>query len=590
MPSVPPPSPLLSSTLMMVDDDPLMTDLVQTYLEEAGYTRFIATQEPADAAALLRQHRPELLLLDLVMPGISGFEILEQVRADEALRHLPVIVLTAASDPASKLRALQLGATDFLAKPVDPSELVLRVRNTLVFRHYHERLIHYDQLTGLPNGTLFGKSLQALLAKAAARDERTALFSIGVPECRQLRESLDPAAAELLTTVVARRLERLAERFGARREGDGGVRAARLDEQHFTLVIDALPGPQALPAMAKAVLAALAEPVRMRGLDVAPTPWLGAAMAPDDGTSARALCQSADLALTEGRRSGQPLSFASPQLNAQSYQRTLLGAQLRGAAARGELRLHYQPKVDVGSRRIAGVEALVRWQHPERGLVPPAEFIPLSEEMGLVQEVGQWVIEHACRDVAAWAADGLGAVSVSVNVAKPQIIGGDLEGVLRRALADSGLPAAQLVVELTESMLMNEVPACLSTLHEIKATGISLSLDDFGTGYSSLSYLKQFPLDELKVDRSFVMDLPGTHADTALVRTVIDLGHSLGMRVVAEGVETQAQLDCLQRLDCDLVQGFLFSRPVTEPALRRLLAGDLPMAATPMTVVGQLTG
>jgi EAL domain-containing protein (putative c-di-GMP-specific phosphodiesterase class I) len=264
--------------------------------------------------------------------------------------------------------------------------------------------------------------------------------------------------------------------------------------------------------------------------------------------------------------------FASPELNARSYEKLTLGLQLRGAAQRGELRLHYQPKVDLASNRIVGAEALVRWQHPDRGLVPPGQFIALAEEIGLIGAIGDWVLERACHDAAKWASDGLGAIKVAVNVAKPQFLTGDLCGGLRQVLVRSGLSASQLVIELTESMLMNDVSTSLGLMHELKALGVALSIDDFGTGYSSLSYLKRFPVDELKIDRSFVMDLPGGKTDTAIVRTVIDLGHSLGMSVTAEGVETTEQLDCLKQLRCDLYQGFLFSRPLPVANFTALLA------------------
>jgi diguanylate cyclase len=263
--------------------------------------------------------------------------------------------------------------------------------------------------------------------------------------------------------------------------------------------------------------------------------------------------------------------FASHTLNAKSLERLTLGSQLRGAAQRGELRLHYQPKVEVKSNRIVGAEALVRWQHPTHGLLPPARFIQLAEEFGLIEGIGEWVIQQACDDAARWQRLGLGAVKIAVNVAKPQFASGSLCRVLRQAMFDSGVAAAQLVIELTESMLMDNVPANLAQLHELKSLGVTLSIDDFGTGYSSLSYLKRFPLDELKVDRSFVMDLPGQRADTAIVSTVIQLGHSLGMTVIAEGVETQAQLDCLRELGCDNYQGFLFSRPVPAEQLVAML-------------------
>ena len=569
-------SPLLNAKVMIVDDEPLMIELVQAHLEDGGYTNFVSTSNPGEALGLMRREQPGVLLLDLMMPNVSGFEVLAAIRADRELRYTPVIVLTASTGSDYKLRALQLGATDFLGKPVDASELVLRVRNTLAFRQYHSRMLHYDQVTGLPKQGLFDRGIDALVERSPLVGGLVALFSITVPECRRLRESLDQNSADELAKAIARRLERLAHLDALQpamaTSTERAPRVARLGEEHFALVVEGLEDTDAVETVARSLLATLVEPVALGLHEVAPAPWIGVAVSPGDGNDAETLRRCADLAATHARQRGAgQFAFASPELNARSYHRLTLGAQLRGAAQRGELRLHYQPKVDVATQRIVGMEALVRWQHPDRGLVPPNEFIALAEELGLMGSIGRWVIERACADTAAWTAAGLGELKIAVNVSKVQFTAGDLCSVVRQAMFDSGLPARQLVVEVTESMLMDDVPACLRLMNDLKAIGVTLSIDDFGTGYSSLAYLKRFPLDELKIDRSFVIDLPGTSADLALVRTVIDLGHSLGMTVTAEGVERADQLACLQRLGCDTFQGFLFSRPLPKEQFAELL-------------------
>jgi EAL domain-containing protein (putative c-di-GMP-specific phosphodiesterase class I)/PleD family two-component response regulator len=572
-------SPLLDAKVMMLDDEPLMTDLIQTHLEDEGYTNFVVSNDPSQALELLRREKPSVLLLDLLMPQVNGFELLTAMRADRELRYTPVIVLTAATGADSKLRALQLGATDFLGKPVDASELVLRVRNTLAFQQYSDRQVNFDRVTGLPNERLFDRSIDDLLTQQKSQGGMLALFSIAIPECQDLRESVDRPTADLLAVVLAKRLERMSAHGSASTERSHTAlrspQVARLGEQRFGLLVEGLGSTDAVVASAKAVLATLSEPVMLGEHEIAPVPWLGVAVAPGDGADASALRQSADLAAAYGRRQGTAqITFASPELNAQSYQRLTLGSQLRGAAHRDELRLHYQPKVDIASGRITGIEALVRWQHPDHGLLLPAKFIPLSEELGLTASIGEWVLETACRDVAAWTRAGLGEIAVAVNVSQLQVTAGDLGRVVRQALFDSGLSARQLVIELTESMLMDDMPHCLSLMHDLKSIGVTLSIDDFGTGYSSLAYLKKFPIDELKIDRAFITDLPGSATDTALVRTVIELGHSLGMSVTAEGVENAEQLACLTHLGCDLYQGFLFGRPVPASELLERLAAE----------------
>ena len=573
-------SPLLDAKVMMVDDEPLMTDLIQAYLEDAGYANFVVTNNALEALDLLRREEPGVLLLDLMMPHMSGFELLERIRADRKLRYTPVIVLTAATGADSKLRALQLGATDFLSKPVDGSELVLRLRNTLAFNQYHNLMANYDAVTRLPNRRLFDRGIDEMVLRRGIVGGLVALFSINVPECQQLRESMDQASADRLAKAIARRLERFASAAhtgsALATSNERAPRVARLGNAQFGLVLEGLADAEGVEATARRVLAMLSEPVELGLHEVAAKPWIGISVAPADGDNAEVLRKGADLAATHARQQGGvQCGFASPELNARSLQKLTLGLQLRGAAQRGELRLHYQPKVDVASNRIVGAEALVRWQHPEHGLIAPARFIALAEEIGLIVGIGQWVMEQACGDAAAWASAGLGELKIAVNVAKPQFLQSDLRGDLRRVMAGTGLAARQLIVELTESMLMDDVSGSLALMHELKALGVTLSIDDFGTGYSSLAYLKSFPLDELKIDRSFVMDLPGGKTDVAIVRTVVELGHSLGMSVTAEGVETTEQLACLRQLGCDTYQGFLFSRPLPAEQFTQLVARSL---------------
>jgi EAL domain-containing protein (putative c-di-GMP-specific phosphodiesterase class I)/PleD family two-component response regulator len=571
-------SPLISAKVMMVDDEPLMTDLIQTHLEEEGYTNFVVANDPRQALDMLRREEPGVLLLDLMMPGMSGFEVLEAIRAERSLRYTPVIVLTAATGADAKLRALQLGATDFLSKPVDASELVLRVRNTLAFRQYHDRLLNYDLVTGLANQRLLDRALAQALQRRDMVGGLLAVFSIIVPECRELREGMSQAAADTLAKALTRRLQRFANDQAEATPHTGHdhtARVARLGSERFVLLLEGLDSAEEAEEAARHLDGLISEPVALGVHEVAATAWIGIALAPDDGDTPEVLLKGADLAATHGRAgSAQHYTFASTDLNAKSLERLMLASQLRGAAQRGELRLHYQPKIDIQSNRIVGAEALVRWQHPEHGLLPPGRFIALAEELRLIESIGEWVIDRACHDAAGWARAGLGAIKIAVNVAKPQFVSGGLCRVLRQALFDSGLPSQQLVVELTESMLMDDVQASLEQMEALKDLGITLSIDDFGTGYSSLSYLKRFPLDELKIDRSFVIDLPGQTADMAIVSTVIGLGHSLGMTVIAEGVETPEQRASLKQLGCDSYQGFLYSRPVPAERLTEMLDGD----------------
>jgi len=567
-------APLLDALVMVVDDEPLMTELTQSHLEDAGYSRFISCNNPYDAMALLQQHEPSVLLLDLMMPGLSGFELLKQIRATRQLRTLPVIVLTASAGADTKLQALQLGATDFLAKPVDASELVLRLRNTLAFKHFNDRLANLDGDTQLPNARHFEHCLARQLGRERGDDGALALLNVSVPECSTLRETLGLGAAGQLARTLAERLTELAASANpvglSESLRDALPHTARLGLDSFALVMRRPADADAVNALALAALRELSRPVLLGPHRCLPTPSVGIALAPADGHSAGELIMASELARSEARqRGGHRHEFFSQEMNRRAHNRLQLLDDLRHAADRDELVLHYQPKVHISTGRIIGVEALVRWQHPSKGLLPPGVFIPLAEENGLIGRIGNWVLARACRDAAAWSMDP--AVKVSVNVARPQFESGLLPQTLQRVLQRSGLAPARLVLELTESMLMQDASSALAQMHAIKQQGVALSIDDFGTGYSSFSYLKKFPLDELKIDRSFVVDLPGDERDSAIVRTIVALGHDLGLSVVAEGVETTEQLVALATAGCDEYQGYLFSRPVPQDRLLTLL-------------------
>ena len=563
-------SPLLDATVMLVDDDMLMTELVQGHLEDAGYRNFVVTNDPRETLALAQQKQPAVLLLDLMMPQMSGFEVLQQLRTQEAFRFLPVIVLTAATGADAKLQALQLGATDFLSKPVDASELVLRVRNTLAFRQYHERSLSYDEVTGLPTRRQLERQLRDALADANGVDGSVVLFNITVPQCRTISETMGQDAADQLARTLALRLEEMARQHALRPDRVSPV--ARLRQEEFGLMLTGLRTVDALERIARQVLATLALPVDLGAQKVVPEAVLGIAVSGTDGHAENDLIKGAELARSQAqRRSGARYEFFSSELNRRSLERLSQATQLRQAVERNEFQLHYQPKVDMASGDIAGVEALVRWQHPTLGLLPPTRFIGMAEELGLMNDLGDWVIHKACYDGARWLGAGVPLGKMAVNVSTTQFQGGRLAKVIAHALKSTGMPASHLMVEVTESMLMNDVQAAMATLHDIRALGVSLSIDDFGTGYSSLSYIKMFPVSELKIDRSFVADLPGGSSDTAITRAIVSLGHNLGMSVVAEGVETAEQMLALHGLDCDMYQGFLFSRPLPERELLPLL-------------------
>jgi diguanylate cyclase (GGDEF)-like protein len=563
----------LSATLLMVDDEPTTIDVIEMFLQAEGYERLIPVTDSRNAFATIAEERPDVVLLDLNMPEVGGLEILQAMRANEALEHVPVIILTSSADADTKLQALELGANDFLAKPVDQSELVLRVRNTLAAKAYQDQLQYYDRLTGLPNRRLFSERLAQALGTARRASDQCAVLHITLDRFRQINDTLGRTVGDTLLAAVAERIAKLATDDSPVPEAPEkqGRLLARVGGDEFAWLLSGRGSVAEGDRAARRLVSQLQEPFELDGRELFTSCSIGIAFYPDDGENAEALLASAGIALSHAEREGgNGIQFYNPSLNARSADRLELESQLRRALDRDELSLHYQPKVDIRTGRIVGAEALMRWQHPEMGNVPPNHFIPIAEESGLIAALGEWAIRSACRQGRAWQDAGV-PLRVSVNLSAKQFHAGGIGETVRSALRDSGLEGSGLMLELTESMIMEDVQETSETLRAFKEMGLALSVDDFGTGYSSLSYLKRFPLDELKIDRSFVQGVPDDGDDAAIVTAIVGLTHSLGLKVVAEGVETPEQLAFLRDRGCDEFQGYLCSRPVAVEEWARLL-------------------
>ncbi|KTC24104.1 diguanylate cyclase [Pseudomonas marginalis ICMP 9505] len=405
------------ATLLIVDDEPQVRKLLETLLQHEGYLTLTASSGE-EALLLVAQTPPDLILLDIMMPGMDGYEVASQLKNDEATANIPIIMLSALSDPSARVSGLESGAEEFISKPVERVELWLRVRNLL---------------------------------RLKARGDQFKSHSL------MLEQQLHIKTGEMASMNVH------------------------------------------------------------------------------------------DLARQE------------------------LEADLRKAVELGNFSVHYQPKIELAGGRICALEALLRWERPGYGAVSPAIFVPILESLGLIVKVGRWVIDSVCQQIAEWQSGAIGAVEVSVNVSGHQLIEGDLIADIACILARTGVAAHWLEVELTESSLMENTQHTIASLERLRDMGVKISIDDFGTGYSSLAYLRRFPIDTLKVDIAFIREVTTNPQDAAITRTIIELAHSLNLRVVAEGVETQAQLAFLKDAGCDQIQGYLFSRPLPPATLERLL-------------------
>ena len=433
-----------------------------------------------------------------------------------------------------------------------------------------EHLAYHDSLTGLPNRTMLMDRLGHALSQAQRLDQHVAVLFIDLDRFKLVNDSLGHHVGDQLLQEIARRLR------ATLRDADT---VARVGGDEFQVVVTNVGGATGAARIAEKLMRALGEPFTLEGQELHVTASLGLSLFPRDGDSGELLLKYADIALYEAKGEGRnAYRFFSPEMNAQAHGRLRLENDLRRAVERGELELHYQPQLDLALGEVCAVEALVRWRHPVRGLVHPNAFIPMAEETGLVLGIGEWVLNEACRQVAQWQREGLTdnvtPLRVAVNISARQLQRAGLDAAVRRALALSGLPPGCLELEITESSVMLDPLHAQSVLQSLRDLGVLLSIDDFGTGYSSLAYLKRLPLDRLKIDRSFIGGIPTDSDDAAIVETIIVMTHKLGLRVIAEGVETLEQRLQLVNQGCDEMQGFLLAHPVPAedlpPLLKRL--------------------
>ncbi|MEO5691891.1 MAG: EAL domain-containing protein [Usitatibacter sp.] len=704
----------LPATILIVDDEAQNRKVLEALLGPEGHLTITAASGE-EALELVERSMPDLILLDIMMPGMDGYQVAKVLKGNPASAHIPIIMLTALVDRAARLAGLNAGAEEFLTKPVDRAELWLRVRNLLRLKAYGDlladhaailerqvqartadlqrfrnamdatgdaillvsrksmryievnttacrmlgysreqmfaidpgqvtgdsaeesgvaydlliaghgtdalkevqltcsdgstiqveihrqaqragedwiivavmrditerkeaekrlhRMAHYDLLTGLPTRTLFQETLASAVSQASKGGWNVAVLCIDLDHFRNVNDTLGHALGDELLVTLARRLVecvRIRDTVG------------RLGGDEFAVILAVDDNPQ-LPALTAArIRQALVAPFSLQGSETTLTASIGVSLYPADGSDAETLMRFADTAMYRAKQAGRDtFRFFTAQMNDEALARSALEAALRHALENGEFVLHYQPKVRLGSGRIDGLEALLRWDRPGVGLVPPREFIPCLDETGLIERVGAWAVGEVCRQIAAWIASPVGPMQVSVNVAERQFVGGDLEGDVVKALRDSAIPPDLLELELTESSLMADTERTIGIMRGLKQLGVQISIDDFGTGYSSLPYLRRFPVSQLKIDIAFVRDIASNPDDAAIALAIIRLAHSLQLEVIAEGVETEAQLACLRRLGCDLMQGHLFSAPVPVPEVERLMLDDKRLPLPP---------
>ncbi len=565
---------LTNATIMMVDDEPINIEMVKMFLEEEGYKHFITTYDSTQAIDLIAKNNPDVVLLDLMMPDVNGFDILKAIRADKQLKHTPVIILTSSTDADTKLKALCLGANDFLGKPVDPSELVLRIRNTLAAKVYQDKLAYFDALTDLPNRKTFMNHLDWALRRAKLENLSGAVLKLDLDRFKDVNDTLGSDVGDALLKEISQRLKeciRSSDTVGWYGQDKSQTSLCRIGGNEFSVLFPEIKHVDDIEPIAQRILQAIEPPCYPSQHELYITISIGISVFPQDGNDINTLIQHADVAISYVKqKGGNNFQFYSDEINNKSVEKLKLTNDLRKASERNELELYYQPKVDANTGEITGAEALMRWNHPELGLVSPVVFIPLAERIALLPVIDDWAFHTTCRQLIEWQTSGLSPIPVSVNVTSQSFRHGRVVETVREALKVTGLDPKYIKLELTESTVMDNAEENIKLLHRLKELGIKLSIDDFGTGYSSLSYLNRFPLDELKIDQSFINGILTESRNLAIVKAIIAMAHSLDLHVIAEGVETNEQLTTIQELNCTEYQGYLFSKPITAKEFQKL--------------------
>jgi diguanylate cyclase (GGDEF)-like protein len=574
----------IGTSVLLIEDNPGDARLIQEMLAEDPSTPFrLRTAERLSRGLeQLSLEQTELVLLDLSLPDSSGLETFDKVYAHSP--KVPIIVLSGNDDQTLALHAVKSGAQDYLVKgKIDRGLLLKAMQYSIERKRYQEELerqANFDGLTGLPNRQLLHDRLkQAVFAQRTLRS--VAVVFIDLDHFKVINDSLGHNFGDEVLRHVGERLQ------ASVRDGDT---VARIGGDEFVLILNDQTREDMIFRTMRRVIGKVGEPMVVGERDLNITCSAGISLYPQDGPDVQTLLKNADAAMYRAKSQGRnTFQFFTAEMNELANERLSMEQRLRRALERRELTLLYQPRVNLRTGAIDAVEALLRWNHPEHGMVLPDRFIALAEETGLIVPIGEWVLRTACEQGARWRRAGLPRVVISVNLSARQLWAGGLMRLVGDVIANTGM-AEYVELELTESMVMHDAENVIATLQGLKAIGVRLTVDDFGTGYSSLSYLRRLPITALKIDGSFVRDIHATGGpdDGILAKAIISLGHSLHLKVVAEGVETQAQCDFLKLNECDEMQGYFFSHPLPPEECARYLSRGLTGAPTTAPEEGDL--
>jgi diguanylate cyclase (GGDEF)-like protein len=575
------------ATILIIDDEEQIRSLLVDLLSAHYQCTDAASAE--EAITVLNGGEFDLVISDINMTGISGLDLLPYVH--RAYPDAVVIMISGQQTIESAIEAIRGGAFDYIMKPLDLNHVEAAVDRALRHqtllkqkRNYEnnleelvreraaqiEHLAYHDVLTGLPNRVLFLDRVTQAFSMAQRDPKMVGVAFLSLDQFKKINDTLGHMMGDSCLTEVATRLKRCIN------EGDT---IARFEADEFALLLTQLKGTEELVELAQLISDVLKPSFHLCEQEVFVTASIGISIFPDDDQNPDAILKNASAALHRARMlGGNTYSFYTSDMNARAVKRLELETSLRRAVENKELVLYYQPQIEYASGKTVGAEALVRWQHKSLGLLPPAEFIPLAEDTGLIEQLGAWVMLTACTEARKWQVDGLGSLRIAVNVSAREFRQPKFYEGLVNILSQTGLNAKSLELELTETTIMERPETTIELLRKIRKLGVKIAIDDFGTGYSSLSYLKRLPIDTLKLDRSFVNGATTDPDDAALVMAVITLAHNLRLKVIAEGVETEEHSRFLRLLRCDEGQGYLFGKPMPAEVFRSTLDCEMDYA------------
>jgi len=570
-------------TILVIEDEQAIRANIIKILKFKGY-QGIGAADGKNGVKMAKAYVPDLILCDIMMPGLDGYEVLNMLSKDPEVARIPFIFLTAKSDRSDMRQGMNLGADDYITKPFTSKELIEAIsarleKQATTIQPYLDRMkqaaeslskvAYHDPLTNLPNRIWLRHQLQEAISQAKKKQGLVAIVCLNMDRFREINASLGYATGDLAIQAVA---ERLSQCVGPQDT------VARLSGDEFSILLRQMDLKENVEALAEVILETLGEPYELSSRKVSIQTSIGISLYPDHSSNPDRLLMHADTARRWSRQlGGGSFSFYSPQMDAQKEERRLLEIDLGTALEKSEFELYYQPQCDIMTGQIVGMEALLRWSHGQRGMVSPSQFIPVAEETGLIISIGEWVLQRACDRAQTWHNSSGRPLQVSVNLSARQFQQENLVETVAKVLSQTGLDPQLLALELTETSVMSDVLASIGILQELKAMGIHISIDDFGTGYSSLNYLKSFPIDTLKIDRSFISQVTSNDQDAAIAKAIIGMAHSLQLKVIAEGVETAAQLAFLCQEGCHGIQGYFYSPPLPAAEFTQFLAANKPL-------------